>query len=120
MATDSSIEFPTVSLEQLLEREKARRKVARANRRAEGGKPARPKSRPARWAEAASAAVAALETLSEIQAEYQEWRDNLPENLQDSALGEKLQAVCDLDLDSALDAANEADGADLPLGFGRD
>jgi hypothetical protein len=77
-------------------------------------------SRSSRWAEAASAASAALSELQDIQSEYQDWLDNLPENLQSSALGEKLQAVCDIDIESAAQAADEADGADLPMGFGRD
>lgn len=77
-------------------------------------------SRAARWQAAASAAVAALEELKSVQDEYEEWKDNLPENLQNSAVGEKLEAVCDLDVDGGLDTANEADGIDLPLGFGRD
>lgn len=54
----------------------------------------------------------AVELLRELQAEYQEWLDNLPESLEDSTLAEKLQAVCDIDLDE-LDV-------DLPKGFGRD
>jgi len=65
------------------------------------GKP----SRVQRWQEA-------VETLRELQTEYQEWFDNLPESLQDSTLAEKLQGVCDLDIDE-LDV-------DLPRGFGRD
>jgi hypothetical protein len=77
-------------------------------------------SRSSRWAEAASAASAALSELQDIQSEYQDWLDNLPENLQSSALGEKLQAVCDIDIESAAEAVDEADGADLPMGFGRD
>ncbi len=89
---------------------------------AEDTKIAKPKivSRPKRWADAASRAVAALEELLEIQGEYQEWRDNLPENLEASAIGEKLDAICDLDIESAMDTASECDDADLPLGFGRD
>jgi hypothetical protein len=63
------------------------------------------RSRPQRWADA-------VETLQEIQSEYQAWLDNLPESLQDSALAEKLQEVCDLDLEP-LDI-------ELPRGFGRD
>jgi hypothetical protein len=63
------------------------------------------RARPQRWADA-------VETLRQLQAEYQDWLDNLPESLQDSALADKLQAVCDLDLDE-LDV-------DLPRGFGRD
>jgi hypothetical protein len=78
------------------------------------------KSRIARWADAALAAVTALEDLRSIQEEYEEWKDNLPENLEQSALGEKLEAVCDLDLDDALSTAQGALDADLPLGFGRD
>ena len=68
-------------------------------------RPARPKSRPARWA-------AALAELRTLQAEYQDWRDQLPEALADSRTAERLAEVCDLDLD-ALDV-------DLPRGFGRD
>jgi hypothetical protein len=64
--------------------------------------------------------VAALTTLQEAQQEFSDWKDNLPENLQYSALGEKLEAVCDLDIEGALDTASEAEGIDLPLGFGRD
>lgn len=77
-------------------------------------------SRNARWAAAAGEAVAALEELQSIQEEYNEWLGNLPENLQGSALGEKLDTVCNIDISGALDAAQEADGADLPQGFGRD
>jgi len=80
----------------------------------------KPKSRGARWMAAANEAEAALNTLAEVQQEYQDWLDNLPENLQSSALGDKLSTVCDIDISGALDAASEASGADLPLGFGRD
>ena len=69
-------------------------------------RPVDKRSRPQRWMEA-------VETLRALQAEYQEWLDNLPENLQDGALADKLQAVCELDLD-------ELENVDLPLGFGRD
>jgi hypothetical protein len=63
------------------------------------------RSRPQRWRDA-------VETLRELQEEYQEWLDNLPENLQSTALAEKLDEVCSLDLEQ-LDL-------DLPRGFGRD
>lgn len=63
------------------------------------------RSRPQRWTEA-------VETLRALQSEYQEWFDNLPESLHDSTLAEKLQEVCELDLES-LDI-------ELPRGFGRD
>jgi hypothetical protein len=79
-----------------------------------------PTSRPAQWLAAATAAVEALQVLQELQSEYEDWRSTLPENLQGSALAEKLDAVCDLDIASALSAAEEAEGLELPLGFGRD
>lgn len=80
----------------------------------------KPKSRSSRWNEACIAASIALESLKELQDEYQEWRDNLPENLDSSVIAEKLDAVCDLDIDSAIDTVSEAEGLDLPRGFGRD
>lgn len=80
----------------------------------------KPKSRVRRWEDAASRAMDALQELEEIRGEFEEWRDNLPENLQQSALGEKLDTVADLDIQSALEIVEEAAGADLPLGFGRD
>ncbi len=97
-------------------------------------------SRAKRWAqacadakEAAERSVAslaeaneALASLKELQEEYEGWKDNLPENLSNSPLGEKLEEVCGLDLDEKenpqeiIDAIDEAEGLDLPQGFGRD
>lgn len=85
-------------------------------------------SRSARWAAAVDKAstakndlLEAFEELRDIQSEYQDWLDNLPENLQNSALGEKLQTVCDLDLeDPDIDVIDEAESAELPQGYGRD
>ena len=68
----------------------------------------RPKDRrrrPQRWA-------AALDELRQLQEEYQAWLESLPENLEGSLLDEKLQAVCELDIDE-LDI-------ELPRGFGQD
>ena len=59
-------------------------------------RPARPKPRPKRWA-------AALAELRTLQAEYEAWRDQLPESLADSRTAELLEQVCELDLD-ALDS----------------
>lgn len=53
-----------------------------------------------------------LEELRQLQDEYQDWLDNLPQNLEGSALHEKLEAICELYIDE-LDV-------ELPLGFGRD
>lgn len=77
-------------------------------------------SRPKRWANAIQDAQDAISRLIELQEEYQEWRDNLHENLESSALAEKLDSVCDLDLEGAKDTLDEAENIDLPRGFGRD
>ena len=108
-------------------------------------KPPKPKSRNNRWFDAVADAVnaiteleaacdkleAAVEEVRSVQEEYEEWKDSLPENLQSSAVAEKLETVCDLDIGDAasgvrgaIDEASriigEAESADLPLGFGRD
>ena len=73
-----------------------------------------------RWAEAVGVALTAIQNLLDIQYEYQDWYDKLPENLQSSPTGERLESVCDLDIDGAFGTLEEADGVDLPRGFGRD
>lgn len=108
-------------------------------------KKVKPPSRGDRWAQAVGAAKDALaaiqaahgdlETamadLCEVQSEYSEWKDNLDGKFEGSALVEKLDAVCDLsfdsiasDLETAIGEAestlDDAEGAELPLGFGRD
>ncbi len=83
-------------------------------------KPTRRRSRSARWAETASTAIDALTELQDIQQEYQDWRDNLLEGLESSPVAEKLDEVCGLDFEDALDTVNEANAADLPQGYGRD
>lgn len=81
---------------------------------------ARPLSRPKRWSKAVADAQAALDELLSLQSEYEDWQGNLPENFQEGALAEKLQGVADLDIQSARDAMDEAEGIDLPRGFGKD
>ena len=70
----------------------------------------RPKNRrprPKRWAYA-------VNQLRTLQAEYEAWRDQLPESLADSRTAGLLDGVCNVDLD-ALDIV------ELPRrGFGRD
>jgi hypothetical protein len=73
-----------------------------------------------RWREAARNAVAALEILSDVQGEYQDWHDNIEDRFSGTATYEKLDTIVGLDIGGALDTATEAEGADLPLGFGRD
>jgi hypothetical protein len=80
------------------------------------------------WEENMEAINNALEELRGVQEEYEDWLNNLPENLQSSALGEKLQTLVAIslddidepDFDSLEGAAQECLDADIPLGFGRD
>lgn len=84
------------------------------------GKKKRKLSRADRWATAASKAQEGLAELVELQEDYQSWYDNLPDGLRYSGTGEKLAAICGLDLEGAASTVEEAEGADLPMGFGRD
>ena len=69
-------------------------------------RPADHRSRARRWHDAVA-------ELTELQAQYAAWLAALPANLQDSALADALQAICDLDL-------AELQAIDPPRGFGRD
>jgi len=66
----------------------------------------RPQSRAQRW-------LAAVTALQEVQAEYQQWLDNMPDSLLESPLGQKPEEVCGLDLESLATI-------ELPRGWGRD
>ncbi len=112
----------------------------RAKGRARRAKHPNTNARPYRWAQAVGNARAALEKmqdgatdlesafseLNDIKSEFEDWQGNLPESLQQSALGEKLDAIVGLDFDAEPDFSDiestidEAENADLPLGFGRD
>lgn len=101
---------------------------------------ARSKSRPARWAEAVAKAqaarsdledaknvlVEAFGELEELRTEYEEWRGNLPENLEGSDLASKLDEVAGLDfseeddIGTMIEQVEAAENAELPRGFGRD
>jgi hypothetical protein len=69
-------------------------------------RPAPTRSRPERWA-------TAVATLVAVQEEYRGWLDNLPANLEGSRLADKLQQICEIDLD-------ELQAIDPPRGYGRD
>jgi len=68
--------------------------------------PLRRRTRPQRW-------HAAVAELLALQAEYIAWLEALPEPLRESATGEALQAIVDLDLDELVAIVP-------PRGFGRD
>jgi hypothetical protein len=64
------------------------------------------RSRIRRWNDTIAAAV-------ELQVEYADWLDALPDNQQDSALAEALRAIVEFDL-------SELQAIEPPRGFGRD
>ena len=64
------------------------------------------RSRPQRWHDAVSELVT-------LQAEYRDWLDILPPNLEGSATAEALRSICDLDL-------SDLEQIEPPRGFGRD
>ena len=66
------------------------------------------RSRPDQWADA-------IDTLMNCLDRYQEWRDNLPASLADSAIAERLDAMLEW-----RDLVDQLSLADLPRGFGRD
>ena len=58
-----------------------------------------------------------------LKEEYQMWLDNMPENLEQSRTGDKLNETIDaLDnfIQSLEDASGELEGIELPLGFCND
>ena len=69
-------------------------------------RPADRRSRPQRWRDA-------VEQLVALQAEYRDWFEALPEATRESATGDALQAILDLDLD-------ELTAIEPPRSFGRD
>ena len=64
------------------------------------------RSRPTRWRDAVAELV-------QLQAEYQAWRDAMPDRLAGTATADALDAVCDIDL-------SDIEAIDPPRGFGRD
>ena len=71
-------------------------------------RPADRRSRPEQWADA-------VQTLADLLDQFQEWRDNLPSGLANSATAEALDAVLEL-----RGHVEELQAVELPKGFGRD
>jgi hypothetical protein len=71
-------------------------------------RPADRRSRPQQWA-------GAVQTLADLLDRFQEWRDNLPASLANSATAEALDAVLEL-----RGYVEEFQAVQLPKGFGRD
>ena len=90
-----------------------RQRRFRERQKAQGGKPKvvyrdckDRRSRPARWHDA-------VETLIELQDEYRDWHEALPDALRETPTGEALDAIFNADLDSLAEI-------EPPRGFGRD
>ena len=56
-----------------------------------------------------------MQTLADMLDQFQEWRDNLPSSLANSAMAEALDAVLEL-----RGYVEELQAVELPKGFGRD
>jgi len=69
-------------------------------------RPADRRSRHQRWSDAVAELIA-------LQGEYAQWFEALPEPFRDTATGEALQAILDLDLD-------EISAIEPPRGFAQD
>lgn len=79
--------------------------------------------------EAKQEVVDALDALRDMAQEFGEPYDNMSEGLQQTPFGQKCEAMQNLDLDGAdvddeldelVSKIDEAEGAEIPLGFGRD
>jgi hypothetical protein len=83
------------------------------------------KSRAQRLTEAVQTIQQNLEKIGDIKLELEEWRDGMPENIQDAngATMEKLETAIDL-MDGGMDSVHaeleEIENIEMPLGFGRD
>ena len=66
------------------------------------------RSRPQQWQEAVGTLLDCLDA-------YQDWRDNLPAVVADSAVAERLDNILEL-----RDLVEQLEAAELPRGFGRD
>jgi hypothetical protein len=87
---------------------RTRRPAERADRWMQHRSASRPdhRNRSRRWNDAVA-------ELTWLQAEFDAWLQNLPENLQDTAAAEALRAISELDL-------SELQAIVPPRGFGRD
>jgi hypothetical protein len=72
------------------------------------------------WAAACTQAVSALETLEGLRSDWADIYENMTDGLKQTPYGLKLEEMSNLDLQSALNTVQEAEGLDTPLGFGRD
>jgi hypothetical protein len=97
----------------------AKAEVTALKRKLAGKLPPR-ESRAAAWARLAEEAAGNIQALIDYQSEFESAKEAQPESLQEGPFAQKCEAVCGIDLESALEIVHEAESADLPQGFGRD
>ena len=118
------IEVPAIELmpdlrHALMAERIAKAEVTAMKRKLAGKLPPR-ESRAAAWKRLAGAARTSIEELISMQQEFEEAKDSQPDSLQDGPFAQKCEEICGIDLESALSTLEEAESAEVPLGFGRD
>jgi hypothetical protein len=97
----------------------AKAEVTALKRKLAGKLPPR-ESRADAWGRHYAEACSSIEALISMQQEFEEARDGQPDSLREAPFAQKCDAICAIDLESALSTLQEAESAEVPLGFGRD
>jgi hypothetical protein len=97
----------------------AKAEVTALKRKLAGKLPPR-ESRADAWGRHYAEACSSIEALISTQQEFEEARDGQPDSLREAPFAQKCDAICAIDLESALSTLQEAESAEVPLGFGRD
>jgi hypothetical protein len=97
----------------------AKAEVTALKRKLAGKLPPR-ESRADAWGRHSGEARSSIEALISMQQEFEEAKDGQPDSLQEGPYAQKCEEICAIDLESALSTLEEAEAAEVPLGFGRD
>jgi len=97
----------------------AKAEVTALKRKLAGKLPPR-ESRADAWGRHSAEARSSIEALISMQQEFEEAKDGQPDSLQEGPYAQKCEEICAIDLESALSTLEEAEAAEVPLGFGRD
>lgn len=66
------------------------------------------------WDESVQKATDAIQALIDVQEECQEKLDAMSEKAQEGESGQKLDCICDLDLQGAMDTLSDASTCEIP------
>jgi hypothetical protein len=97
----------------------AKQEVTVLKRKLAGKLPPR-ESRSTAWTRLTGEAAAAVEQLIEYQSEFEDAMEAQPDSLRDGPFAQKCEEIRGIDLQGALETLQEAENAEIPLGFGRD